>query len=465
MLPTERQNAPVVSSQKGRTLNECFAYLDSIAPIRYNPQSNFLMQEMNALLNNPLEKIDSIIIGGSNDKNTTMFFTSKVLQEENMLVGTIYSTQLLSYHERIFINDQPVSNKILTEALNTVIDASLKHNLEATAFELILLAGFLIFVEEGVSVALVETGIGGRLDATAALKAKIYAITKVTPRDGELLGYDLDQIAYEMMSGAKTGSWFISSEQSKLRLQKMKVFAEQQNLQWAMPTRKLSSLPYIYEQLFGKNAALAERISQIYIENVKGLFSPFLRGNLLATKKGQRGRPSVEVKRDSLTNPLKTIKTFWNDNFALKKGVFEVLDKEKPTILLDEASDEDALSRLFLGLRLLHYKKPINEICIIMGLERSINLENVLRMVRYLFKKINGEVYFVPLQTKIGYAPDKLCATAKSLGVRATAFKSVKEAFDIAKKTVNERDGVLCLSGDLEIISTYWKQIREVKKI
>jgi dihydrofolate synthase/folylpolyglutamate synthase len=388
-----------------------------------------------------------------------------LLQAEGLKVGTIYASHILSYSERIFVNNEPIPNKVLAEALNTVIDTSLKNGIQATAFELMVQTGLSIFAKEGISLGLLEVGIGGRLDATAIYTPRICAITKIAKKHLEQLGGDLDEVAYEMMGVAKPGSWLISAEQSKLRLQKMKSFAENKNFQWSMPIRKLSPLPYIYEQLFGKEASLAERIVQIYIENIKGSFSPFLRGNLLATQKGQRGRPTLETKRNSELNPLQTVKSFWAQHFKLNHGVFEILEQEKPTILLDKAEDVDSLAYTFLGLRLLHYKKPIVGLCLIVGLAKEIDAEEVLKLARYLFKKVPGEIYFIPLTGKESHQPENLCATAKTLNVRALAFQNIKEAFESAKTVVDERDGIVCLTGDAELVSSYWKQVREIKKL
>lgn len=452
------------ASSKSRTLNECFSFLDAINPITYEQKAPDRLTALLSSLQDPGKDLDIISVAGSSGKRATILFTSKLLQEEGYKVGTIYANHTLSYHERILIDDEQVSNKLLIEALNLVIDTSLKNNIITTAFELLIAAGLCIFKKEDINIAVIETGIGGRFDATAALSQLIYAITRITSKNVDILGSDLDQIAYDTMGGAKQNSWVISAEQSKLRLQKMKNFAEQNNLQWSMPIRKLSALPFIYEQLYGKEASLAERIVQIYVENIKQKFSPFLRGNLLATEKGQRGRPTLEAKRNSELHPLKTIKSFWSQNFELKKSVFEILEREKPTILLDDSSDIEGIGNVFLGLRLLHYKNPIVGTCVIMGLSLETDPEEILKLARYLFKKVSGELFFVPLQNSPCHTPEKLCALARSINVKATPFKNVKDAFNYGKKIVDERSGIVCLTGATEIISNYWKNVRDIKK-
>lgn len=464
MIISETQTTQKTSSTKTRTLNECFVFLDNLRSVAYEQSAIDRVKALCTGLGHPEKKLDIILVGGSNNKNTTILLSSKLLIEEENRVGTIYSNHILTYHERIFINNEAVSNKALNDFLNLAIDVALKNNILATAFEILLTAGLAMFADAGINVAIIETGIGGRLDATAALDAIICGITKVTPKDTDLLGQNLDNAAYEIMAVAKPGCWVSSAEQSKLRLQKMKKFSEDNKMQWSMPIRKLSSLPYIYEQLYGKEASLAERIVQIYVENVKGKFSPFLRGNLLATQKGQRGRPTLEAKRNSEINPLKTIKMFWADNFELRRGVFEILEKEKPTILLDEATDEDGLGNLFLGLRLLHYKNPISSVSLIIGLPEEVDPETFLKLSRYLFKKVPGEMFLVPLTKQPAHNLEKIHSLAKIINVKTTITKNIEEAFAEAKKITNDRTGIVCISGN-ELIGNYWKQVREVKKL
>ena len=359
---------------------------------------------------------------------------------------------------------QNISNKLFTEIVNEVINTQELHQIKATAYEILTIAGFLFAKAEKVDVILAEVAIGGKHDAMAICTPKITALTRIAQCHGDLLGSDLDAMAFEMMEIAKEGSLFISAEQSKIRLQKMKLFAEAKKLQWTMPTRKLTALPYLFEQLYGRTASLGERIAQLYTEEIKGKFSPFLRGNILATIKGQRGRPTLEAKRNAELNPSKTLASFWIENFSLLKGRFELLEKEKPTILLDNAQNIDALENLFLGIRLLHYQRPLKGLALILGLDLKIDMHEALKLIRYLFKKTNGELFFVPLtQGQEFHAPQLLADAAKELNIKVRACTSFAEAFEIAKKSVDERHGVISIAGAASMVTEYWK-LRGIKK-
>jgi folylpolyglutamate synthase/dihydrofolate synthase len=452
---------------KIRNYNEIIEYLNALKPYDYSEAAVMRMKQLDKALDNPSLKIDLILVCGTNGKSLAIHFAAKLLKEEQFKVGTCYSTHLLSYNERICTNFETISNKAFTDSLNEVIRAAELENIAATAYELLNVAALIYCVQEKLDVALLEVAYGGKLDALCALTPKIAALTRIADDQVGALGTDLDQVAFEMLEIAKPNSWFISAEQSKIRLQKMKAVADEHKVLWAMPIRKLSALPYIYEQLYGRVASLGERIAQIYVEDIKSKFSPFLRGNLLATEKGRRGRPTLEAKRNSELNPIKTLKGFWTEQFDLLKGRFELLDKEKPSLLLDNASNLDALNNLFLGIRLLHYQRPLKGLSMIMGLSQAVDATEALKLVRYLLKKVNGAMFFVPLPANstgiVGHSAEHLANIAKDMNIKARACVSLEEAVEAAKTSVDERDGLVVVTGASDLITNYW-HLRGIKK-
>lgn len=454
-----------ISIGKIRNYNEIVEHLSSLKAAEYNEQVLVRMKELDKCFDNITSKTDIILVGGTNGKSSSIHFAAKLLKEEGFKVGAAFSNHLLTYNERLVVDFQQISNKAFADIVNEVINVADANNIKATAFEIMTLSALRHFLAEGVNIVLLEVGYGGKYDATAICNPKIAALTRIAEDSKGLLGQDLDKASFEMLEICKPGTWFISAEQSKLRLQKMKNWCEDHKVNWAMPIRKLASLPYIYEQLYGRIASLGERIAQIYVEDIKGKFSPFLRGNLLATQKGQRGRPTLEAKRHAELNPIKTLKSFWNEQFDLLKGRFEHLDKEKPSILLDNASNLDAFTNLFLGIRLLHYQKPLKGLALVIGLSKTINALEAIKLIRYLLKKVSGHIFFVQLPDKdiTSHDTQDLSLMAKELNVKAKACTSFTDAFEQAKAVVDERDGLIAISGSNELVTEYWKY-RGIKK-
>jgi dihydrofolate synthase / folylpolyglutamate synthase len=469
-MATDYTSLPKTKAQEavlGRmsSYNDVVDYLSSCKSIEYSENSLNRMNKLNELFENIKEKVDVILVGGTNGKSSTINFASKLLKEEGFKVGASYSSNLLTYNERINIDSEQISNKQFGEIVGEVINTAEINNIKATTFEILTMASLLYFKAENVDVVFLEVGLGGKLDATNICNPKISVITRVAEDNADIFGEDVSKITSDMMDIAKKDSWFVSAEQSKLRLKKMQEMADFKGAKWLMPIRKLSSLPYIFEQLYGRSASLAERVAQIYTEEVRGKFSPFLRGNLLPTRRGQRGRPTLEAKKKADENPLKTLKSFWNEEFNLLRGRFEILDKEKPSILLDTAHNVDALDNLFLGIRLLHYKRAINGLTLIMGLNDYHRTSEVMRQVRYLLKKVNGQVYFVPLSNQTPcHEPIELEKIANELGLKSKSFKTFEEAFEAAKLSVDGRLGLIGITGSPLVVSEYWKY-KNIKKL
>jgi dihydrofolate synthase / folylpolyglutamate synthase len=450
---------------KVRSYNEIVEFLDSRRAYDYNEKVIARMKQLDALFDNLSTKFDTVLVGGTNGKSLTVHFAAKLLKEEGFKVGVAYSSHILNHTERMCVDFENVSNKDFTDILNEVINVVEFNKIDATSFEILTMSSLLYFSTHNVDVALLEVGIGGKFDAVNFCSAKISAVTRIAKDHKKTLGDDLENITLEMLEIAKPGNWFISAEQSKIRLQKMKDFVEGKGAKWAMPIRKLASLPYIYEQLYGRTASLGERIAQIYVEDIKGKFSPFLKGNLLATQKGQRGRPTLEAKRNAELNPIKTLKGFWNEQFDLLKSRFELLDKENPSILLDCAHNIDAFTNLFLGIRLVHYQKPLKGFALIIGVNNSMEQNDVLKTIRYLLKKVSGQVFFVTLPgANPCLDPKELALKAKDFGIKAKACDSFVQAFETAKTVVDQRDGLICITGSNDMISEYWKN-RGIKKL
>ena len=466
MIPNvgQQRKKSDVGLGKVRNYNEVVDYLDSLKPAEYAEACLLRMKQLDQLCGNITSKVETIVVGGTNGKSSTIHFATKLLREEGFKVGAVFSTHVLTYNERINLDFESISNKTFTDKVNEVINLAEANNIKATTHEIMIIASLLHFHEEKMDVSLIEANYGGKYDAVAYLTPKIAALTRVAEDSKGLLGQDLDAMAFELLEIAKPGTWFISAEQSKLRLQKMKTWCDDRDIKWAMPIRKLAALPYIYEQLYGRIASLGERIAQIYVEDIKGKFSPFLRGNLLATQKGQRGRPTLEAKRHAELNPIKTLKGFWGEQFNLLRARFELLDKEKPSILLDNASNLDAFTNLFLGIRLVHYQKPVKGLALVIGFSKSINAMEAIKLIRYLLKKVSGQIFFVPLPdiTACHDAQD-LAVMAKELNVKAKACASFQEAFEQAKAVVDERDGLVAISGSNGLVTEYWK-LRGIKK-
>ena len=331
----------------------------------------------------------------------------------------------------------------------------LDENLHAT--EILTAIAFLSFKKKNVTIAVLESINNSAFDPAQIANKTVVAITRLCNENDEVTVTNLVQYVSK-------NCWLVSADQSKANLQFMEDLVEKRNGKWAMPIRKLAALEYPFEQLHGRCAALAERASQLALEEIYGQDSQIIESSLLLKSKGQRGRPTLEAKRHAELNPIKTLKHFWADQFDLLHGRFEYLDKENPSILLDNSNNLDALMNLFLGIRLLHYQKPLKGLVLILGLPKAVNAIEAIKMMRYLLKKVSGQFTFVPLPGDIPcHDVQDLAMMAKELNVKVRACATLEEALNQAKASVDERDGLVAIAGSTGLISEYWN-LRGIKK-
>ncbi len=454
---------------KQRNYNEIVDYFDT-AWHRHVDATPVRLKSLDNALGNPAEKFKSVVVTGTNGKSITTHLTEKLLHAEGLTVGALYVPHVLTYNERIVVHDKPIANKEFTDIANQVISTAESLNIEANSLELLTMMGFVYFAKNNVDVALLEID-AQHIAPLSMCKPSIVAVTRAI--DEKLVDEDevpLDLIT-KMLSIVGEGTYVVSADQSKLNLQTMLEMTAKQGGSWAMPIRKLAQLVYPFEQLHGRCAALAERIADIYVNSFVRHDTVVFTDTLLTKQKGQRGRPTLEAKRHAELNPKKTVDQFWRETCNSLPGRFQLLDKEKPTILLDNASNLDAIKNILLGVRLLHYQRPLKGLTVILGCNNSdINIDGLMRALRYFFKKTSGQVIVCPVDgmpSDVG-APswdiEKVTNDLKTMKIKARACPSFKEAFDIAQKSVDERYGLVVITGSTAIINEYWNY-KGIKKV
>ena len=426
------------------------------------------IKKIDSILGFPSKKFPSVFVAGTNGKSLTINFISQILKEEGISAGTYSWPHFLTYNERISLNNnETINNKVFTEIANEILNTIETENIEANTQEILTAISLKYFEQSKVDVAIFEVAKNHAWDPVNVCEPKVVAITRVT--DNESDQSKLDALIDQISNIVVKDSWVISADQSKISLHKLqeKVYAKQAN--WAMPIRKLAPLSYPFEQLHGRSAALAERVAQIFIENWITKEATVISDSLLIRPKGQRGRPTIEAKRKAELNPQKTLEQFWKDTNCSCHGHFQLLDKEKPSILLDASSNLDSLENLLLGTRLLNYKKPFKGLTIVYNYENdTIESSEFLKQIRYFFKKTPGQLIISPAKISKWKIPvsidaNKILNNLKNSKIKVVLAQNFLDALDKAKKSVDERNGLVVITGGPSAITEYWLS-KDIKK-
>ena len=136
-----------------------------------------------------------ILVGGTNGKGSTCAFIESILNESNLKVGCYTSPHFINFNERIRINKNEASDNKIVNALNYLENK--RENISLTYFELTTLAAVEVFIKEKVDIAILEVGLGGRLDAVNIFNPIISIITSVSLDHQNYLGDTVEAIAYE----------------------------------------------------------------------------------------------------------------------------------------------------------------------------------------------------------------------------------------------------------------------------
>ncbi len=165
------------------------------------------------ILGNPQEKINAIQVAGTNGKGSVCSMLESILREAGYKTGLYTSPHIFEYTERIKINGEDISQDEFGKYFELVNETAEKNNIPLTEFEILTIMMFKYFADNNVEIAIVETGLGGRLDATNILEQNICAvITHIDYDHTERLGNTKDAIATEKAGIIKPDSTIITSE-------------------------------------------------------------------------------------------------------------------------------------------------------------------------------------------------------------------------------------------------------------
>jgi dihydrofolate synthase/folylpolyglutamate synthase len=459
-----------VGSAKQRSYNEVVSYFDSNWQTTSHETSLENLKQLDKALGSLASKVNAILVSGTNGKSLTIHYTTKILRKEGLSVGSFSAPHILTYNERFAHNQELIANKTFTDLANDVVGTAESLGLAINSYELLFMMALCHFKQANVDVALFEVTRGGYSDPTVLCNPRIAAITRITEDHAPEKSEKVKALVDDCMGSVKKGTNVVSANQSKIVLNDMEAVVESRGGLWTMPIRKLAPLAYPFEQLHGRCAALAERVADIYINDYAEKDAVVLSDSLLTKTKGRRGRPTLEAKRQSEINPKQTIEQFWTEDQGTLPGRFELLEKEKPMIVLDNAENIDAFENLLLGVRLLHYRRPLKGLALIVASNNeSLDTNELLRALRYFFKKTSGHIFICPSHPlpgqpgTVSWNAEQISSDLKSMKVKAKACTDLKDAMNAATSLVDAFDGLIVITGSTSIISEYWLN-RSIKK-
>jgi dihydrofolate synthase / folylpolyglutamate synthase len=352
-------------------------------------------------LNNPQKKFKSIHVAGTNGKGSTSHMLASVLQEAGYKVGLYTSPHLKDFRERIKVNGQEVSKQFVIDFV-----AQNKAFLEAQGlsfFEMTVGMAFRYFALQKVDIAIVEVGLGGRLDSTNIITPLVSVITNISLDHTQMLGETLPEIAFEKAGIIKPAiPVVIGQKQDEV----IKVFKDM--------------AASVKSELF----LASETIFDTYKTDLKGFYQDENLKTAVASlkiivKKGFTLSDSALKK--GLLNVVK------NTGF---KGRWQVLNKN-PKVICDTAHNPAGLAYVFSQLAKENYKN----LHFVLGVVNDKNLEAILP----LFPK-EADYYFCRPDIPRGLEAQELQKKAVKFNLKGAVFASVSQAYKEALKKADKAD-------------------------
>jgi dihydrofolate synthase/folylpolyglutamate synthase len=189
------------------TYRETLAYIYGLGRFGMRPGLEKISKLLSRL-GNPQDRIKSIHVAGTNGKGSTCAFLASIIEQAGYKAGLFTSPHLVRFNERIRINGVEITPDEVTTLAKTAIDASPP---ETTFFELVTAMAWLHFANREVDFAVMETGMGGRFDATNAAPGILSVITPISIEHSRYLGETIGEIAFEKAGIIKPGKPVVTS--------------------------------------------------------------------------------------------------------------------------------------------------------------------------------------------------------------------------------------------------------------
>jgi dihydrofolate synthase/folylpolyglutamate synthase len=381
-----------------------------------------------AAIGNPQEKFPVVHVAGSNGKGSTASFINGILRAAGLRTAIYTSPHLNEFRERIRLNGDMVSEEALvssTKDVRKVYDPE-----RTTFFEFTTAVAFDIIAGFQPDIAVIEVGLGGRLDATNTVKPLVTVITDISREHEDYLGVGIKAVAREKAGIIKPGIPLITAASRK---DARAVILE---------TAGNASAPV---REFGRDFAGRRRGDAGFTYQSRNMV---LEGLRLAMPGGH------QIKNASLAVAVieELIAQGWLiSEAAIRTGVgatrfpgrFEILCRE-PDVIIDGAHTPEGMRMLKSAMRRLYPgKKPL----MLLGMLRDKNYEALVKIIA----GIASEVVCVSPQGDRALDPEELAAQVRKAGVPATAAGTIEQGFDILHKKASKRDVILA-AGSLYMI-------------
>lgn len=379
------------------------------------------------VLGNPQHGLKCVHIAGTNGKGSVSHMLAAIFQSAGYKTGLYTSPHLTDFRERIKIDGQMIAEPFVTDFIESMMPSI--ETIEPSFFEITVAMAFAYFKKEAVDIAIIETGLGGRLDSTNVITPELSVITNIGWDHMNLLGDTLPLIAAEKAGIIKPGIAAVVGETLPATKPVFEQAAQQNNAPLFFATNHYAVLDWIMKGAYLHTTVLNKLNNEheVYQTDLVGIYQT---RNLLTVLQAvkllqQKGWQLTDA---AIKKGLSTAKTVTGLH-----GRWEVVHQH-PTVVLDVAHNEDGMRQVLQQLEITNH----HQLHIIMGMVKDKEIDKVLALLPQ-----QPIYYFTKAQIPRALPENELLQKAMAYGKAGTAYPNVNAALKAALANAAKTDLIL----------------------
>jgi dihydrofolate synthase/folylpolyglutamate synthase len=378
-------------------------------------------------LNNPEKKFRSIHIAGTNGKGSVSHMLAAIFQTAGYKTALYTSPHLKDFRERIRVNGKEIPQEFVVNFTEKVIP--LIDEIEPSFFEITVAMAFEWFAEEQVEMAIIETGLGGRLDSTNVITPELSVITNIGWDHANILGDSIDKIAFEKAGIIKKNVPVVIGETDPVTAQVFIKKAEKENatIVFADQHRMVTNWQYKNHLL---EVEVDEHHNDEHHEYLLDLAGFYQTKNLITVLESIHvyNQFNAPINIDYIKQALKQVK-----HLTHLHGRWELVHRS-PDIILDVAHNEDGIRQVVTQLELMDF----DDLHIVMGMVKDKDITRVLALLPPV-----ARYYFTNATIPRALPAEELKAAAAAFGLEGKTFSDVNSAIKAARQHAKSKSLIL----------------------
>lgn len=384
-------------------------------------------------IGNPHLKIKTIHIAGTNGKGSVSHMLAAILQQAGYKTGLYTSPHLYDFRERIKINGEVISEQAVvgfTERISSIID-----QINPSFFEVTVAMAFDYFQKMEVDIAVIETGLGGRLDSTNVILPELSIITNIGWDHMNLLGNTLEDISYEKGGIIKEKTSVVIGKFQPESWPVFESIAQQKNTTLHLASNEIMLLShqwtddYLEVQLKKEKQVVAYQLDLPGIYQLENVVT-------VCCAVDQLIKNDFRISEENVTAGLKNTRSLTGFH-----GRWEQIAKN-PSILLDVAHNEDGIKQVIRQLAVTNYQ----QLHLIIGMVKDKEIDKMLNLLPK-----DAIYYFTQAQLPRALPAGELAIKAAQFSLTGKPFNNVNEALLEARKNARKED-LIMICGSVFVI-------------